>query len=145
MNSFATGRLKRNLTSLILVLAALSLAGCLTVGKSFDTHGVELLKIGKTTQEEVERLFGPPWRTGIEDGERTWTYGHYRYYLLGPAHTTDLVIRFSPDGVVRSYTYNTTEASSSGPAKQNCGRRYVCERARLPNSPCTLPSRLFSA
>ena len=54
-------------------------------------------------------VFGEPWRVGIEDGQRTWTYGKYRYRLFGQASTQDLVVRFDGQGRVVSYTFNTTE------------------------------------
>jgi hypothetical protein len=57
---------------------------------------------------EIHQLFGPPWRTGVEDGKQTWSYGHYRYSLLKPSETTDLVIRFDDNNVVTSYTFNAT-------------------------------------
>lgn len=89
-----------------LALAALALSACLTVGRPFDSSRVGQLQIGKTTRDEVHRMFGEPWRTGLEDGRRTWTYGHYRYKLFGVTETQDLVIRFDPKGVVASYTFN---------------------------------------
>ena len=67
------------------------------------------IKIGQTTQSEIGKMFGPPWRTGMDDGDRTWTYGHYRYSLFGSTKTEDLVIRFDADDVVSSYTFNTTD------------------------------------
>lgn len=54
-------------------------------------------------------MFGEPWRTGIEDGKRTWTYAHYRYSLFGPEQTRDLLVRFDDEGNVVSYSYNTTQ------------------------------------
>ena len=89
-----------------LSLCALALAGCLTVGREFRSDMVGQIQIGKTTRDEVHRMFGEPWRTGLEDGRRTWTYGHYKYSLFGPARTMDLVIRFDPKGTVASYTFN---------------------------------------
>jgi hypothetical protein len=53
-------------------------------------------------------MFGEPWRTGLEDGQRTWTYGYYKYNLLGASQTRDLVVRFDDAGTVRSYTFNST-------------------------------------
>ena len=91
-----------------LLLVALLLAGCLSVGREFPTEPVKSLQIGETTQEDVRAAFGTPWRTGIEDGDATWTYGRYRYALLGPGHTRDLVLRFDANGVLLSYTYNST-------------------------------------
>ena len=87
-------------------LLALVLAACLTVGREFPVDRVGEIAIGKTTRDEIHRMFGEPWRTGLEDGRRTWTYGHYRYKLIGTTETRDLVVRFDPNGVVASYTFN---------------------------------------
>jgi len=87
-------------------VVSLALVACLTVGREFDTSKVGQLVIGHTTRDEVHRMFGEPWRTGLEDGRRTWTYGHYRYKLFGTTETRDLVVRFDPNGVVASYTFN---------------------------------------
>ena len=95
-------------TFLLLLLFSLSLSACFTVGQSFSNYAVPDIKIGKTTEAEIKTMFGPPWRTGMDDGDRTWTYGHYRYSLFGSAKTEDLVIRFGTDGVVSSYTFSTT-------------------------------------
>jgi hypothetical protein len=85
---------------------ALALVACLTVGREFPVDGISDIQIGVTTRDEIHRKFGEPWRTGIEDGRRTWTYGHYKYRLIGETQTRDLVIRFDPKGVVVSYTFN---------------------------------------
>lgn len=83
--------------------------GCATVGRDFPAARVPEITLGQTTQRQVRDLFGPPWRVGLEDGGRVWTYGKYRYRLFGPACTQDLVIRFNDQGAVASYTYNTTD------------------------------------
>lgn len=97
------------LTIILLLAISVLLSACFTVGKSFPDYAVPDIKIGKTTESEIRELFGSPWRTGMDDGDRTWTYGEYRYSLFGEAKTEDLVIRFDKDGVVSSYTFNTTE------------------------------------
>ncbi len=107
MNSIKRQRVASSIILLFATSALLS--ACLTVGKSFPDYAVPDIKIGKTTESEIRKLFGPPWRTGMDGGERTWTYGHYRYSLFGEAKTEDLVIRFDKDGVVSSYTFNTTD------------------------------------
>ena len=91
-----------------LAAAASLLVACVTVGRDFPAKNVVKLQIGATTQAQVEELFGPPWRTGVENGQRTWTYGHYRYALLGDTQTRDLVVRFDAQGVLASYTFNST-------------------------------------
>jgi SmpA / OmlA family len=99
----------------LLFVSLLILVGCATVGREFPVGPVATLKVGQTTQQEVRQLFGEPWRTGVEDGRKTWTYGHYHYSAFGPAQTRDLVIRFDQDGEkVASYTFNSTYAEDKG-------------------------------
>lgn len=98
---------QRNL--LIAALTALLLSGCATVGRDFPTHPVDQITIDETTRAEIQQMFGDPWRTGVEDGKRTWTFGKYRWSAFGEAETTDLVVRFNDDGTVNSYVFNATE------------------------------------
>jgi len=84
-------------------------AACATVGKEFPVKMVPEIRIGETTRAEVREMFGPPWRTGLEDGMPTWTFARYRYSLFGDEETEDLVVRFDANWVVTSYTFNTTE------------------------------------
>jgi len=95
--------------ALLVIPVVFLLAGCATVGRDFPAAQVGQIRLHETTQAEIRALFGEPWRVGIEDGRRTWTYGKYRYKLFGEAETQDLVIRFDDQGRVASYTFNTTE------------------------------------
>jgi len=96
--------------SLLLVggLAATQLTGCFTVGQEFAATRVPEIQIGQTRKQDISQLFGTPWRTGMEDGKTTWTYGIYKYTLFGGDDTQDLLIRFDPQGIVRSYTFSST-------------------------------------
>lgn len=85
------------------------LGACASVGREFPVAPVSQIKIGQTTQEQIRTTFGEPWRVGIEDGRRTWTYGRYKYRLIGEPSTTDLVVKFDDKNVVASYTFSTTE------------------------------------
>lgn len=89
-------------------------AGCATIGAPFAVENVRNLEIGKTSRSDVVQMFGAPWRTGLEDGRETWTYGHYRYSLFGADRTRDLVVRFGADGKVASYTFSSTEPEDLG-------------------------------
>ena len=92
-----------------MTIAVLAIStGCFTVGSEFPTKPVAEIRMGETTREDIERLFGSPWRVGIEDGQRTWTYGRYRYTVFGASSTRDLVVRFDAAGVVSSYAFNST-------------------------------------
>jgi hypothetical protein len=101
--------LLRHIVLSVPVLLMLCFASCANVGRTFPVSRVPEIQIGKTTQDEIREMFGSPWRIGIEDGRRTWTYGKYRYRVFGEPSTEDLVIRFDEHNVVVSYTFNTTE------------------------------------
>jgi hypothetical protein len=107
-------RMSRNprftLCLLLTFLLASALFSCATVGRPFPESALERIVIGRTTSAEINELFGPPWRTGLEDGLKTWTYGHYRYSIFAPAQSRDLVIRFDDRDVVVSYSYSATES-----------------------------------
>lgn len=103
---------KLSLILLVKFILLTHIPGCASVGQEFAASRVIELKIGETTQQEVREMFGAPWRTGIEDGRPTWTYGSYHYYLFGADETQDLVIRFDDYKIVRSYTFNSTPKTS---------------------------------
>lgn len=76
--------------------------------EKFPEESVRDIRIGTTTKQDVLDTFGQPWRTGLEDGRETWTYGSYRYRAFQESVSSDLVIRFNQEGVVISYSYSTT-------------------------------------
>lgn len=107
----SSGSLKKIARGLVMALFLSSVAGCATVGHEFPAGQVSTIKIGETTQNDIRATFGNPWRTGIEDSLRTWTYGIYHYSLFDDASTEDLLIRFDKRGVVTSFVFNTTKRS----------------------------------
>lgn len=66
----------------ITTLAVLVVGGCASVGRDFPTHPVDQITLDETTRAQIQEMFGDPWRTGIEDGERTWTCGKYCWPFL---------------------------------------------------------------
>nr|WP_321465842.1 outer membrane protein assembly factor BamE [uncultured Desulfobulbus sp.] len=92
--------------SLLPFLFGLLLTGCISAGKDFNTHMVPQIQLHQTTRAQIEQMFGRPWRTGVEDGRPTWSYGTYKTGL-GDTLSRDLVIRFDVDGTVASYTFNS--------------------------------------
>ncbi|MGH7857579.1 MAG: hypothetical protein ACREQY_09625, partial [Candidatus Binatia bacterium] len=44
----------------------LTTAGCLAVGENFSSQPVRKIEKGITTKEEIRRLFGEPFRTGLD-------------------------------------------------------------------------------
>jgi outer membrane protein assembly factor BamE (lipoprotein component of BamABCDE complex) len=91
--------------------ATLVTAGCASVGHEFPAGQVQTIRIGETTQNDIANTFGNPWRTGLESGMKTWTYGNYYVSAFGDNEAEDLVIKFDKRGVVTSYTYNSTKRS----------------------------------
>lgn len=91
----------------VLVLICL-FYGCASVGRRFPVDRVAEITIGKTTKSEVRETFGAPWRTGIENGDKIWTYAKYKYRLFGKTDTEDLIIHFDNNGIVSSFLFNTT-------------------------------------
>ncbi|QWF70680.1 outer membrane protein assembly factor BamE [Methylomonas paludis] len=108
---FLNHRFKAAKLSSILLLGSIALTqlnGCFTVGQEFAASRVPDIKIGQTRKQDISDLFGTPWRTGLEDGRPTWTYGIYKYSVFGTNDTQDLLIRFDSQGIVRSYTFSST-------------------------------------
>ncbi|MGZ5575556.1 MAG: hypothetical protein ACXWEV_01650 [Methylobacter sp.] len=93
------------------VMIILLSSGCATVGHEFPASQVSTIKIGETTQNNIYSTFGAPWRTGLDNGMKTWTYGNYYYSLFSDGSTEDLVIKFDNRGIVASFVFNTTKRS----------------------------------
>jgi hypothetical protein len=103
---------KLRLLTIIMLLAALSLpvTGCMpSMGRPFPVQKVRQIELNKTSMTEIRQMFGEPWRTGLDDGKRTWTYGEYSTNF-----TRDLKILFDDRNVVKSYSF-----SSSVPEDKN--------------------------
>ncbi len=107
-----TNKMRRSakvISRLVMIVSISWLAGCANVGNKFETAKVVEIKAGETRQAEILELLGQPWRKGLENGALTWTYAHYRYSAFSPFKSDDLVIKFENNGVVKSYTFNTSE------------------------------------
>ena len=82
-------------------------AGCGTTGKDFNEAGFQKIVNGTTTKQELKYLFGPPFKTGVQNGRETWTYEFNEYRLFGSNRTKDISIVFNPDGTVKSHQFMT--------------------------------------
>jgi hypothetical protein len=92
------------MTLMLLATLSLPFAGCMpSVGRPFPVQQVRQIEIGTTTKAEIRQMFGDPWRTGVEDGFRTYTYGEYSV-----KKSRDLVIRFDEQDVVKSYSFSSS-------------------------------------
>ena len=90
------------------IAAAALLAGCMTMGKPFRATQVPLIEAGKTSSADLRAMFGEPQRTGLDDGDATETWLHYKLRLFGAQDTKDLYVRYGKDMRVKSYSFNST-------------------------------------
>ncbi len=87
---------------------ALAVAGCVSIGHEFPVVKADDLRIGESTQAEIQAAFGNPMMTGVADGNPSWTYARLRYSLFGGAQAEVLEVEFDEKGVLVSYSLNTT-------------------------------------
>jgi len=102
-----------------LVVFCLFLNGCATLGKDFDAGVLDDLTIEVSRKSDVKEQLGVPWRVGKENGLTVWTYGLYKYSVFRQAFAKDLVLRFDDAGILKSYSYNTTEITDTSHRSRN--------------------------
>ncbi|MCH8158126.1 MAG: outer membrane protein assembly factor BamE [Nitrospinae bacterium] len=85
------------------------LGGCGTAGKNFDESKVSKIVNGTTNRAEIRKMFGQPFKTGIQNGQPVWVYEYNRYSSINPDKSKDLIIVFGPDGVVQSHQFMSNE------------------------------------
>ncbi|VAX30990.1 hypothetical protein MNBD_NITROSPINAE05-1469 [hydrothermal vent metagenome] len=89
-----------------ILVAGLTAIGCGTTGKEFDTALFENINNGNTTQEEVESMFGLPFKKGFQNGNEIWVYEHNKYKafkILGEDTSKDMVVIFDENKVVKTH------------------------------------------
>ena len=107
------GNARRRLVPVWILLCAVLLAGCFTVGRDFSPQVLQRIERGETTREQVREMLGTPARIGVEDGRLVWTYVHYKASLFGAFKGRDLAIKFDAAGRVISYNYSTTDPNET--------------------------------
>ena len=83
--------------------------GCGTVGKSFNTSKVESIVNGVTTRSDIKKMFGEPFKIGIQNGQPIWVYEEHHYSIIREETSKDLIIIFSQDGIVQSYQFMSSK------------------------------------
>jgi len=96
----------------ILVGIILISNGCGASGKSFNTSKVESIVNGVTTRSDIEKMFGEPFKTGIQNGQPIWVYEDNHYSIIREETSKDLMIIFSLDGKVQSYQFMSSKPAS---------------------------------
>jgi len=97
----------------IFVGIILLLCGCGTVGSSFNTSNVANIANGVTTQLDVKKMFGEPFKTGVQNGQPVWVYEDYRYSIVNENKSKDLIITFNSNGIVKSHQFMSSIPASN--------------------------------
>ena len=94
--------------TLPLNLVALAFLACAKVGTPFDESQIVNIETGKTSKEEVESLFGKPFRIGIENGNEVWIYEYNTYSSFEKETSKDLIVVFDKQGKAFSHQVTTS-------------------------------------
>ena len=86
------------------------LAGCGTMGKDFNASKVNNIQNHVTSQSEILKNFGTPFKEGTQNGLAMWTYQFDQYNAIGPENSKDLVILFDKKDTVNSYRFTSTKS-----------------------------------
>ena len=86
--------------------------GCGTVGKSFNTSKIESIVNGITTRSDIKKMFGEPFKIGIQNSQPIWVYEDHHYSIISNDTSKDLIIIFSPDGTVQSHQFMSSKPAS---------------------------------
>ena len=88
--------------SLAAMILAIFFSGCGTAGKNFDESLYSNIVKGTTTHKEIQAMFGSPFKRGIQNGYRVWTYEYNYVNSFGSDIIKDMIIVFEKNGVVKS-------------------------------------------
>ena len=86
--------------------------GCGTAGKSFNASKIGSIVNGTTTQSDIKKIFGEPFKTGIQNGQPIWVYEDHHYSIISNDSSKDLIIIFGPNGVVQSHQFMSSEPAN---------------------------------
>ena len=102
-----------NYIGLVIVVGIILISnGCGTVGESFNTLKVESIVNGITTRSDIKKMFGEPFKIGIQNGQPIWVYEDHHYSIIHKEMSKDLIIIFSQDGIVQSYQFMSSKPAS---------------------------------
>lgn len=93
--------------SLATITLTLFFSGCGTVGKNFDESLYSNIVNGTTTHKEIQAMFGFPFKRGIQNGFRVWTYEYNHVNSFGYDTIKDMIIVFEKNDVVKSHQLMT--------------------------------------
>lgn len=90
-----------------LSLATVSIVGCATMGREFASD-LNWIKEGSTKQKDVRLVLGDPYQVGNSSGTITWTYGFYKYSLMGQSYSKELKFYWKSSGEVDRFNFTSS-------------------------------------
>lgn len=88
-------------------LTAAGVSGCVTNGEDFPSD-LTWIKEGVTKKTDVKSLLGEPYSVGNSAGKPAWTYGYYRYKLVGKSTQKELKFYWNPDDTVSTFSFTSS-------------------------------------
>ena len=81
--------------------------GCGSVGKNFNESLYTIIVKGTTNKNDIQAMFGDPFKKGIQNGYPVWTYEYNYVNSFGIDIIKDMIIVFYKNGVVKSHQLMT--------------------------------------
>tara|TARA_B100000686_G_C16550313_1_gene842181 strand:+ start:159 stop:497 length:339 start_codon:yes stop_codon:yes gene_type:complete len=82
-------------------------SGCGSVGKNFDESLYKKIVKGTTNKNDIQAMFGDPFKKGIQNGYPVWTYEYNYVNSFGKDIIKDMTIVFYRNGFVKSHQLMT--------------------------------------
>ena len=89
------------------ILVVIFFSGCGSVGKNFDESLYTKIAKGTTNKNDVQAMFGAPFKKGIQNGYPVWTYEYNHVNSFGTDTINDMIIVFDKNGLVKSHQLMT--------------------------------------
>ena len=93
----------RQIILFVLIAGMAVMSCCGSVGKDFDIEAAQSIEKGKTTQSDIKRMFGPPFKTGVQNGRPIWVYEKNEYKVFGKGSAKSLIVEFDHKGIVTGH------------------------------------------
>ena len=87
----------------VLIACMAVMSGCGSVGRDFDTEMAQTIEKGKTTKADIKRMFGLPFKTGVQNGNPVWVYEKNVYRTMGKDSSKSLIVEFDSNGIVKGH------------------------------------------
>ncbi len=101
--------MKKLAFAMVIVLVAVSLTGCRTIGQDFDQQVISRIEKGKTSRAQVQDWLGAPYEKGLQGKYVIWTYRFIKASMQDE-NSKELTIWFEKNGRVNTFSYTTNFA-----------------------------------